>query len=261
MPPTDATQRFSSRVDNYVRFRPGYPPAVLGLLRDRCGLTPDHVIADIGCGTGILARLFLDHGNAVLGVEPNDAMRRAGDRLLAPYGRFTSVAGTAEATGLPDAAADFVTAGQAYHWFDRPRAAGEFARILRSGGPGGWVVLIWNDRRTDSTPFLRDFERLLRQYATDYRQVDHKNVGDAALAQAFAGGRYEAAAFDNEQRFDLAGLIGRVESSSYAPLPGQPGHAAMLAELGRLFGRYERGGRVEFEYDTRVYLGRPTDPG
>src|SRR5271170_7373092 len=150
MPVKNATQRFSSRVDNYVRYRPGYPSEVLDLLKKTCGLTADSVIADVASGTGIFTRILLENGNRVFGVEPNADMRRAGEEYLASYERFTSVAGTAEATSLPDHSVDIVTAAQAAHWFDRAKARAEFVRILKSGG---WAVLIWNERQTDTTPF------------------------------------------------------------------------------------------------------------
>ena len=116
-----STERFTTRVENYVKFRPGYPPAVLDLLKTECGLTAASVIADIGSGTGILTRMFLEHGNRVYGVEPNQAMREAGEQLLADFGGFVSVAATAEETTLPDQSIDFITAGQAFHWFDLAR--------------------------------------------------------------------------------------------------------------------------------------------
>src|SRR5581483_4013685 len=136
-------QRFSSRVNDYVLYRPGYPAQILELLKTECGLTGDSEIADIASGTGIFTRMLLENGNRVFGVEPNDDMRKAGESFLASYRNFTSVAGTAEATTLADHSVDFVTAAQAAHWFHRERARKEFVRILR---PGGWTVLIWNER-------------------------------------------------------------------------------------------------------------------
>src|ERR1700733_7160637 len=153
MPVKDATQRFSSRVDDYVRFRPGYPLEIIGLLKKECGLTANSVIADIASGTGIFTRMLLENGNRVFGIEPNDEMKRAGERFLADYPRFTSIAGTAEATTLPDGSVDIVTAAQAAHWFDGENARREFIRNLK---PGGWLVLVWNDRRMDATEFQRD---------------------------------------------------------------------------------------------------------
>src|SRR6266704_3952779 len=179
----DPTQRFSNRVENYLRYRPRYPAEILDALKAECGLQVTSLIADVGSGTGFLAEMFLSNGNQVFGIEPNREMREAGEQLLGSYSKFTSVAATAEATTLPEASVDFVTAGQAFHWFDRGRCREEFGRILR---PGGWVVLVWNDRRTATTPFLTAYEHLLLTYSADYQQVNHKRV-DATVLREFFG--------------------------------------------------------------------------
>ena len=210
------------------------------------------MIADIGSGTGKLAELFLAHGNCVYGVEPNREMRAAGERLLDGHANFTSVAATAEDTTLPNACADFVTAGQAFHWFDRERSQTEFRRILK---PGGWIVLVWNDRKTVATAFLVEYEKLLQTYATDYAKVDHKQIDDDVVREFF-GYAPAKRAFPSAQEFDFEGLKGRLLSSSYAPEAGQRGHAEMLVELERLFHAHEENGRVRFIYDTVVYCGR-----
>lgn len=248
----DPTRRFSSRVDNYVRFRPGYPKEILSLLKSECGLNPQSVIADIGSGTGKLTELFLENGNPVFGVEPNRDMREAGERLLKPFPNFTSVDATAEETTLPKAAIDFIVAGQAFHWFDRDRCRKEFARILKLGG---WVALVWNDRKTEATPFLVEYEKLLQTYATDYSKVDHKNIDDAVVRDffGFAPGKQK---IPSAQQFDFEGLKGRLLSSSYAPDKGQPGHNEMLRDLEKIFNARQQNGRVEFAYDTVVYYGK-----
>jgi SAM-dependent methyltransferase len=249
----DAMSRFSDRVANYVRYRPGYPDSVLEILREETGLTSQSVIADVGSGTGISADLFLRHGNVVYAVEPNAEMRRAAEERLAGRPKFHSVAARAEATTLPGAAFDYVVAGQALHWFDVALAREEFARVLR---PGGWVVLIWNSRRIDSTPFLCAYDALLRTYGTDYMEVQHQNIDDAVLQKFFAAGEFERRSVYNEQRFDFDGLAGRLLSSSYAPAEGQPNYEPMMRELERAFAEHAEGGRVCFEYDTEVYFGR-----
>jgi SAM-dependent methyltransferase len=248
---TDSTQRFTGRVKDYARYRPGYPPGLLDLLRRECGLTENTVVADVGSGTGILARLFVDNGNRVIAVEPNDEMRRAGERLLAGRGRFESVTGTAEATTLPQGSVDLITAGQAFHWFDRTRAREEFARILR---PGGRVVLVWNDRRKHGGRFLSAYERLLETYSTDYVEVEHGRKGSLEnIRRFFAPNPVSTATFDNGQILDYDGLLGRLRSSSYVPAEGQPGYHEMLTELERIFYDHENEGRVLMEYDTRAY--------
>lgn len=247
-----STTRFSDRVENYVRYRPGYPPEVLALLRSRCGLDPDKVVADVASGTGIFTKILLDNGNRVFSVEPNTEMREASENMLKGYLRLTSVAGTAEDTTLLPSSMDFVTAAQAAHWFDRPRARREFSRILKTGG---WCVLIWNERRTDATPFLCDYEQLLLTYGTDYKEVRHERT-TAVIHEFFEPGPYEESVFDYRQQFDYQGAAGRLLSSSYAPLEDDPRHAPMMRQLQRIFGNHAQGGVVEFEYNTRVYCGR-----
>jgi SAM-dependent methyltransferase len=252
MPASNATGRFSDRVENYIRWRPGYPPETLDALKTECGLTGQCVIADVASGTGIWTRMLLENGNPVLGVEPNSEMRLAGERLLAGFPKFTSVAGKAEATTLGDASVDFVTAAQAAHWFDREPAREEFQRILK---PDGWLVLLWNERETDTTPFLRDYEQLLLTYGTDYAEVRHERTTDR-VNEFFDPRPFEQRVFALRQEFDYAGLEGRLLSSSYAPGPGHPQHLPMLHDLHGIFEKYAAGGRVSCDYKTRVYFGK-----
>ncbi len=246
------TTRFSNRVANYVQYRPHYPIEIIDLLAETCGLTPDSIIADIGSGTGIFARLFLENGNAVIGVEPNKEMREAGQAHLSEFGRFTSMAGTAESSLVPTRSMDFALAGQAFHWFDREKSRGEFKRILK---PEGVAVLVWNDRRIDSSPFLHEYESLLKQYAIDYDKINHKNVQDNAVFEAFFGGEFFEASFDNRQYFDFGGMMGRLNSSSYAPTETHPNYAPMAKRAKEIFEAHQHNGKVSFEYDTRVYYG------
>ena len=253
----ESTKRFSSRVDNYVRYRPSYPAGVLETLRQECGLTPAHEIADIGAGTGLLSEQFLRNGNRVYAVEPNREMRQAAEHLLGDQPNFVSVDGTAEATTLPDAAVDFVSAGQAFHWFEPTATRREFARILR---PNGWVVLVWNYRRIETTPMMQAYEAIVKRYSDDYEDVSHHRPDyDDANVRAFFGPRGCGLTIHrNEQQFDFAGLRGRLLSSSYAPEADHPNHAPMLADLHALFEDYQQEGRVTFEYDTKVYYGQLT---
>ena len=246
------TGRFSSRVADYIRYRPSYPEEVAALLERECGLRAGSQVADIGSGTGLLAKLWLGRGCEVVGVEPNAEMRAAGDRLLAYEPRFRSVEGTAEATGLPDASVDFVTAGQAFHWFDVPAARMEFQRILR---PAGWVVLVWNERLVAGR-FLEGYEALLEKYAPEYSQVDHRRMNAKVMDAFYGSGQWLAASFTNVQLFDLEGVMGRNDSSSYAPARGSDGHRRMAKELERLFAECQVDGTVAFHYETKVYWGR-----
>jgi ubiquinone/menaquinone biosynthesis C-methylase UbiE len=243
--------RFSNRVENYVRYRPGYPAEIITLLRTECGLTPSSIIADIGSGTGKLSELFLQNGNRVIAVEPNEAMRVAGERLLKDHPNFVSVNGTSEETTLDTASVDFTTAGQAFHWFEPKTTRLEFARILK---PGGWVALIWNDRKLDATRFLQDYEQLMITFGTDYQEIrNDKDISD--IARFFEPSTYLLKSFPNRQLFDLEGLKGRVLSSSYTPQPTSPEFEPMMKELEIIFSRNERDGFVSFDYDTKVFYG------
>jgi SAM-dependent methyltransferase len=234
----------------YARFRPSYPQQIIETLEHHCGLTRDSIVADIASGTGIFTKLLLEHGNRVFGVEPNVEMRAAGEGFLAAYPNFSSVTGTAEATTLEARSVDFVTAAQAGHWFDRQKSRGEFARILK---PGGWAVLVWNERKADSTPFLREYEELLLRYGTDYNEVRHEHT---VVGEFFDPLPFQERTFDLQQIFDYAGVEGRLMSSSYAPAPGHPNHAPMLRELREIFDRHRQNGKVSIEYTTRMFYGR-----
>jgi SAM-dependent methyltransferase len=249
---TNSIQRFSTRVENYIKFRPDYPSGVLDLLQTDCALRSDSIIADIGSGTGILSELFLKNGNQVFGVEPNEPMRKAAEQLLRGYDRFVSIEGSAEDTTLAAESVDLVTAGQAFHWFDPERARVEFSRILQRDG---WVALFWNERRLDTTPFLRDYEALLLRYGTDYQEVRHENVR-TLIADFFSPAKHDFASFHNMQRLDLESLKGRLFSASYTPEPGHPNFEPMLAALANIFSKHADHGVVDFIYDTTVYYGK-----
>jgi SAM-dependent methyltransferase len=242
-------ERFSNRVENYVKYRPGYPPDVLGLFKDELGLTTDSVLADIGSGTGFSSRLFVENGNTVYGVEPNDAMRAAAEKYLADFPTFRSVKGTAENTSLSEDSVDFVIAAQAFHWFDRERSHAELERILKDDG---YLALIWNQRQLDTTPFLVEYEKFLLKYASDYRQVRHENVSEEIIAEFFAK-PFSRKTFDNFQIFDFDGLKGRMLSASYMPSETDERYDRMIEELRSLFAKHAENDKIKIFYDTLVY--------
>ena len=249
----DAKQRFSTRAPDYARYRPSYPVAVLDLLRAECGLTPEHVVADIGSGTGLLSELFLKNGNRVFGVEPNKEMREGGEEYLQPYPGFMSVSGSAEATTLANASVDFVTAGQAFHWFMPVAIRREFARILK---PGGWTIVLWNDRRISETRFGRAYEKLLERYGTDYKSVKEAYPDEQNMRDFFGEGNFSVRELPNEQHLDWDGLAGRLRSSSYTPGPAHPNYGPMMAELHEIFRANQLLGRVHMQYATHIYFGK-----
>jgi len=252
----DPTSRFSNRVDNYVKYRPSYPPEIIPLLGSECGLTPQSVIADLGSGTGLFSELFLKHGNQVFGVEPNAGMRAAGERVLAKYRKFTSVSAAAEATTLPDDSIDFVVAGQAFHWFDRDKARIEFERILKTEG---WVVLAWNGFRVESSPLSGAYQELVVRYGTDYKEVS-REINGCDVEPFYAPGSCKCARFRFQQVFDYEGLKGRLLSASYAPDPQHPSYEPMIDDLRVIFEAHQKGGKVNFDYETEVYYGQLGSP-
>lgn len=253
MTPAQKLERFSNRSDYYARSRPGYPDAIIDMLRAEAGWDEDSVVADIGAGTGLSSELFLRHGGHVFAVEPNADMRAASVRLQAAYPKLTVLSGTAESTSLPDASVDFIAAATAFHWFQPELSHAEFARILR---PGGQVILMWNERRSDSSAFLKAYEEMLQNFSADYKQ----NWGSERKSlvhnmDSFFQGPFETRRFENPQQLDYDGLHARLLSASYAPLPGEPGYHAIAARLREIFDQHQEEGRIAFEYETVVFFG------
>jgi len=247
------TQRFSNRVDNYVKYRPSYPVESIDFLEQEAHLTKQSVIADIGSGTGIFTRLLLDKGYTVYAVEPNEAMRNSAEEQLNGYSNFHSVIGTAEDSTLDKKSADLIVCAQAFHWFDQEKTKVEFKRILKSGGQ---VALIWNNRQIEIDAFAVAYELLLQQQGSDYKEVNHRNITDVNFSNFFKGGKYKVAKYNNVQVFDEDGLIGRAFSSSYIPPKETEAGQAFLVELKALFEQYQTAGSVNFVYQTEVYLGK-----
>ncbi len=249
----DVKARFSDRVADYLRARPGYPDPVYQGLAAAGAVRAGDRIADVGAGTGLSAELFLRHGHAVIGIEPNAAMREAGLQQMARYGgAYAAQAGSAEATGLAEASIDLAVAAQAFHWFEPQAARAEFRRFLK---PRGSVALIWNDRQTDTSPFLIAYEELLLAHGTDYREVNHRHIDAAKIAAFFGATSYRQFVCPYVQHFDYEGLEARLLSSSYTPPAGDPRRAPMLQALCDLFARHAVNGEVAMVYDTRVYFG------
>jgi SAM-dependent methyltransferase len=248
----EPTQRFSSRVENYARYRPSYPKEVIDVLRAECGLTPEFVVADVASGTGLFTRLLLENGNRVFGIEPNKEMREAGEHYLSEFPSFTSIAATAESTTLPDHSVDLITCAQAAHWLKREDALREFQRILK---PGCFVAILFNDRQVKGNAFADDYEKLVVKYGTDYSEVQR-------LGRIFEGTDFFAPfrcakrTLPNYQDFDYASLEGRLLSSSYAPQKDDSSYEPMIADLEQIFEKHQRDGRVRMDYDTNIYFGK-----
>ena len=248
----DSTQRFTDRVEDYIKYRPSYPQEVIQTLVQEVGLSDDMVIADIGSGTGILTSQLLETACKVFAIEPNAAMRAAAESMLGNHPGFVSINATAENTSLPDQSLDGITAGQAFHWFDRLATKMEFRRILR---PGGFIALVWNSWQTDSSEFMTGYTKLLVEWGTDYQRVSRTNVDDVAIRQFFHPRTFQKFIFPNCQTFDYEGLKGRLFSSSYTPKEDHSNYEPLILGLRQLFDQYQHNDAIQFEYVTTLYLG------
>jgi SAM-dependent methyltransferase len=249
-----STERFTNRVENYVRYRPNYPDTLIPLLEREIGLTPAWEIADVGSGPGNLTRQFLAFGSTVFAIEPNPAMREAGEVLMNGNRNFTSVAGTAEATTLPASSVDLVTAGQAFHWFEPEATRIEFQRILRKPG---WAVLVWNRRMEGASQVLDEHHEMLQQFSPDYGRVAVSDRGaQQGMGILFGEAGYREFSLRNEQLMDEEAYWGRLLSSSYVPLPGQAGHDDIRRRSQEIFEAHAEDGILRFPYETKVFVGK-----
>jgi SAM-dependent methyltransferase len=244
---SDPKKRFSLRVENYIKYRPSYPPEIIEFLTEKKILSKKSIVADVGSGTGILSELFLKNGNKVFGVEPNTEMRRAAEKNFEIYPDFISISSSAENTSLMSNSIDLITVGQAFHWFDTDKTRLEFKDILKSDG---YIALIWNNRRKTGRGFSSQYEHLIAKYGTDYKQV-RKNEGN--INEFF---QYKKKVFSNYQDLDFEGLRGRLLSASYIPLEENPTYKEMISELAKIFKDNEQNGKIRIEYDTEIYYGK-----
>jgi SAM-dependent methyltransferase len=247
----DTVKRFSNRAENYALYRPGYPSELVEFLREKARLGAGSRVADVGAGTGKLSASLLKSGWHVYGVEPNGEMLGMLKRLLGCSDSFHPIAGAAEALPLAGKSLDLVVAGQAFHWFDFAGTRAEFRRVLKAGG---MAALIWNERQTDTTEFLHEYEAFLNRHCPEYENSRHDHFDLETLKGFFAPDAIGAASFDYRQRFDFDGLRGRLLSCSYAPLDG-PGFEPMMRDLRTLFDDHQVDGKVSFLYDTNVFYG------
>jgi SAM-dependent methyltransferase len=251
-PSLKPTERFSGRVEAYRRFRSRYPREIIPLLKERCALTRESSVADIGAGTGMLAERFLENGNRVFAVEPNADMRAACEELVERYPRLTCIDGTAEDTRLADRSADFVAVGRALHWFDQDKCRPEFARILREGG---WVVLATQGPHTRTEPVIQGFQTILKEHGLDFAQLRQRYDIESAARRFFAGSEFQEAEFTSAEEMTYEELEGFMLSLSVTPQPGHPGFPAMQQALQEYFARHESGGKVQMPMTCKIHFG------
>ncbi len=253
----DPTGRFSDRVENYIRYRPTYPKELITELKKEQLISEDTVIADIGSGTGIFTKLLLKAGCIVYAVEPNDEMREAAEKILGWYPNFISINGQAEATTLGRRSVDMIAAAQAFHWFDAEETKWEFKRILK---PKGSLVLVYNSRQIERTPFMKGYDQLLKKYCPEYEGIAQQYINLQQAKDFFGTEEVTHFVCDNYQIFNFDGLKGRLLSSSYTPKEDQVVYQLLLDGLEALFEKYQENDQVQFTYETEMFYGKPVFP-
>lgn len=247
----DSKERFSSRVEDYNKYRPSYPPEVITLLKSKYFLNSEHTIADIGSGTGISSELFLKNGNTVYAVEPNQDMRLQAEQNLTTYLGFKSINGQSEATTLAPQSADFIIAAQAFHWFNLIPTRAEFQRIKK---PSGYVVILFNDRLTQGSEFAEGYEKMMNEFGIDYKEIKHKNREIKLQKYIEFFKSYEEFEFPYSQHLNYSSLLGRTKSSSYTPKIDQPNFLLMQARLESIFKDCAVDSHVDMKYVTQVLV-------
>jgi len=248
----DPRELFTSRAENYAKFRPSYPDDVREAIESWCGLRFDSVVADVGSGTGIFSD-FIAPCATVYAIEPNSEMRAVAEATHVNDSWFRSIEGCAEALNIPDSSVDLVTAAQSFHWFDPEKSRAEFIRVLK---PPGWVALVWNVRTVAKTPFQIAYEEFLRSHAPRYTGAQHDKDEAARIEGFFGSSVFQKYSFENPQFLFWEELLGRAMSASYFPLPGDPNHEPAITALQQLFETHKQGGRVDFDYSTELFLGK-----
>jgi len=253
----DFTHRFDKRALDYSKYRPSYPLSILNILESEIHFNSDVIVADIGSGTGLLSKLFVQNGNTVYAVEPNDQMRSYAEQSLSNFPRFHSIKGRAEYTGLIDASVNLITVGQALHWFDRDPTIRGFARILR---PNGYLCVVYNDRNTND-PFMKAYEDVVQKHARNRAEVldvwRAEPLQEDNLSTFFHKKEYRRFNLRSEQFLDLEGLLGRMMSASYMPSVDETERfKALNIDVSRLFKDWEKAGTVKLLYETRIVIGR-----
>jgi non-ribosomal peptide synthetase component F/precorrin-6B methylase 2/acyl carrier protein len=247
MDQTDPTRAFDGKAEAYARNRLDYSPRAIEAIVAIAGLGKASVIADLGAGTGMLARRFADRVGRVFAIEPNDEMRA---QALSALGRRASVQltrGTAHDTGLPDRSVDAVMAGRAIQWFDPAPAQAEIRRILR---PGGWLIVVrtpvTDAHSISALERLRDERISRREWSRHRPQAD---VGDYFGGDNCVRLAYPCAAQETWPEF-----LGRMHSLSFTPRPGDPEYDGFVHVARAIFDGGAVEGTLRVEYATEVLM-------
>ena len=248
----ESFQRFEQRAEDYAKYRPRYPAALLNHWWRTLNLRVGQPVADVGSGTGIFTQLLLERGLAVHAVEPSDAMRGAAEAALRSFSLFVSVNGTADTTTLASGSVEVIFCAQAFHWFNHESTRSEWRRILR---PNGFAALVWNNVDYGGA-FGQKYLAVLREVGTRTREVQEASLGAQTSNVLFPPGCAEVVKLPNEQQLDLDGFIGRTVSNSFMPKPGDARFSEMVQRLEQLFAEHQRSNLVRIGYATVAISGQ-----
>lgn len=244
----DNTHRFDGMGALYAKARPRYAAALFAHFKST--LHFPSVFADVGSGTGIFTEQLLRCGYRVFAVEPNDDMREQAERRLARSEGFRSVNGSDADMKLPDHSVDYVTAAQAFHWFDAEAFRRECRRVLV---PDGKVILVYN-ARDKKAACTRALAALHRKFAPAFHGFSN-GITDGQCRAFFAGG-CEVFRADNTQVYDRQGYLDRVLSSSYALRESDDRYAEYRKEISAIFDCYSAADRLTVPTETVAYIGK-----
>ncbi len=245
------TERFTDIAETFYQYRPHYPVQVIDILDKFYGFKNMNSIADIGSGTGIFTKQFMELGKIVFGVEPNDKMRKKSENDFSAFSNFKAINGTAENTQLANNSIDLITAAQSFHWFDTKSAISEFYRILI---PEGIILLIWNERKNSETILMSKYEKVLRKYCVDYKETNHNLFTFPIIKGLFKDKNIDLYMLNNHQYMDLESFIGRVRSCSYCPKPQDRNFAPLMGSLKDIFDIHHSDNKIRFDYNTVMYI-------
>jgi ubiquinone/menaquinone biosynthesis C-methylase UbiE len=248
----DSINKFNGRAKQYTEGRPAYAKDFIDKLYIEYGFDENSVIADVGSGTGKFAKQLLDKKSIVYCIEPNDEMRSVAERELGSYGNFHSVKGTADHTNTDSDFFDFVTAAQAFHWFDLIEFRKECSRILKKNGN---VILIWNMRDVQAKINRECFD-IFTKYCPDFKGFSGGVQYNDERINEFFNGNYELMEFDNNLFFNKDRFINRCLSSSYSLKPDALHFKEYIREIEEIFYSHSQNDTIVVPNKTIAYIGK-----
>ena len=240
---------FDQCSQEYSRFRPDYPAALLDDIRSLWPLSGHPLVIDVGAGTGKASAPLIDCNASVISVEPSLAMIAEGRRS---YPKLNYVCGTSEEIPIESNAADLVTAAQSFHWFNAPRALAEFARILK---PSGYVCLFWNSRISDS-PTSKLFDDLVHKWNPEHNHAYRDKDWSLPIRESGLFGPVEHRQFPWTVPMTIDDWIGLARSISYVQSIGPEKLLQFESEFRDSLSRLTT---IECRYTTDLWTARRRD--